>query len=332
MTNREKIMERVDPEIKALVEGPGAADYGDDYRSDNFLTPEGLVETRTLARSLYVVDNVTEKYDVDIDEIKIPNAYDGATLRALLVKPKKDSGRKHPLIYSVHQGGMIVGVPEECSPLNARLAQDHDFIGVSVEYRLAPEYKQPTQLQDLYSGLKWCVDHAGELNIDTDRIVVTGISAGAGLAGGLALYVRDQGEFSIGHLQLIFPMLDNMTPIREAHPYNGLVGWSMRHDYVGWKAILGPGFDTEEVSPYYSPARAESLEGLPSTFLAAGSIELFADETLDFAKRLMRDNVSVELHLLPDYHHAGITVTKAYHAKQTIDASVAAMLRALKVR
>lgn len=64
---------------------------------------------------------------------------------------------------------------------NAALAAQHGFCCVSVDYRLAPEHVQPSQLQDCYSGLKWCIDHPEELGIDIHKVAVGGSSAGAGL-------------------------------------------------------------------------------------------------------------------------------------------------------
>ncbi|WP_387996374.1 alpha/beta hydrolase [Gordonia humi] len=60
----------------------------------------------------------------------------------------------------------------------------YDAIAVSVDYRLAPEHQDPIPVEDCYAGLVWTRDHADELGIDPDRLVIVGSSAGGGLAAG----------------------------------------------------------------------------------------------------------------------------------------------------
>ena len=83
-------------------------------------------------------------------------------------------------------------------------------VGELGRHRCDPELP----VEDAYAGLKWVHDHALELGIDADRIGIGGASAGAGLAAGLALLVRDRAEFEIAFQLLIYPMLDD----RQATP------------------------------------------------------------------------------------------------------------------
>ena len=87
-------------------------------------------------------------------------------------------------------------------------------IGVSVQYRLAPETPYPGPLDDCYAGLAWVHRNADELGVDPGRIGIGGQSAGAGLAAGLALLARDRGEVPVAFQLLIYPMLDDrqITP------------------------------------------------------------------------------------------------------------------------
>ena len=68
-----------------------------------------------------------------------------------------------------------------------RWCQMFDIVGVSIEYRLAPETKYPGPLEDCYAALLWLAEHAGELAIDVDRISISGESAGANLAAAVCL-------------------------------------------------------------------------------------------------------------------------------------------------
>jgi acetyl esterase/lipase len=92
-----------------------------------------------------------------------------------------------PILYWMHGGGMVIGnrymddfrLSEWCRSLSC--------ICVSVEYRLAPEAQYPLPLDDCDEGLRYVVEHAGDLGINPRRIGVAGRSAGGGLAAALAL-------------------------------------------------------------------------------------------------------------------------------------------------
>ncbi|WP_162992653.1 alpha/beta hydrolase fold domain-containing protein, partial [Bacillus velezensis] len=82
--------------------------------------------------------------------------------------------------------------------------------------------------------------------------------------------------------------------IAPEHPYAGEFIWTKQSNYFGWKSVLGHELGLEEVSEYYVPARAKSLAGLPPTYMNIGTIDLFIDEALTFAKQLIFDGVLVE--------------------------------------
>lgn len=317
--NKKRSEHLIDPEVKGILDDIG--NIG--------ISQESYLMIREQFAS--TVNNVTETYDVELEEIYVDNLFDSSKVRLVIIRPKHKTGEKHPLIYSIHGGGMVIGNPEMDNEFHAFLAHNYNFIAVSVDYRLAPEYVQPVQLQDCYSGIKWCVDNALDLNIDKNKIAVSGISAGGGLAGGLALYIRDKKEFTIHHLRLIIPMLDDQTAAREISPYNGEFAWTNENNYFGWKSVLNQEPGSEDISLYYSPARAKTLASLPSTYLSVGAIELFAEETLEFAKKLIREGVPTELHVYPGYHHFASSVKDAYHTKRETESSLNALLRALHI-
>ena len=101
-----------------------------------------------------------------------------------------------PCYYSIHGGGYIIGSNVMDDAKFDELCPKLGLIGVSVEYRLAPETPYPGPLEDCYAGLAWTHAHADELGIDRTRIGIGGISAGGGLAAGLALLARARGELT----------------------------------------------------------------------------------------------------------------------------------------
>ena len=149
----------------------------------------------------------------------------------------------------------------------------------------------------------WTFANAGELGVDTKRIGVMGESAGGGLAASLALMARDRGEYALAFQHLIYPMIDDRTCVREPHPFAGEFIWHAHNNHFGWSALLGHEPGGESVSAYAAAARAEDLRGLPPTFLSTAALDLFVDEDVDYAQRLIRAGVPTELHVWPGAFH-----------------------------
>lgn len=207
-------------------------------------------------------------------------------------------------IYHIHGGGYVAGAAREMEPLHRPLAATLGCAIVSVDYRLAPETIFPGAIEDCYAGLGWTFAHADGLGIDAKRIGVMGESAGGGLAAALALLARDRGEYALAFQHLIYPMIDDRTCVRDPHPTAGEFVWHAHNNRFGWTALLGHAPGGDDVSPYAAPARATDLAGLPPTFLGTGAIDLFTDEDVDYALRLNRAGVPLELHVYPGGFHA----------------------------
>ena len=110
--------------------------------------------------------------------------------------PKAAASGPRPCVYSIHGGGYVIGSYEMDDLKFDQLCPALDCVGVSVEYRLAPETPYPGPLEDCYAGLAWVFRNAAQLGVDPARVGVTGVSAGGGLSAALALLVRDRGEYS----------------------------------------------------------------------------------------------------------------------------------------
>ncbi|WP_025692100.1 alpha/beta hydrolase fold domain-containing protein [Paenibacillus zanthoxyli] len=309
----------VDPEISSAL---------DLFPTSDLTAASLMVSRENQAKMLPQID-VTPMFPVSFEEISVPSYFGGPDIRIEIIKPLQPKHDKMPLYYSIHGGGMVMGSPVVDRTGNAALAAQHGFCCVAVYYRLAPEHVQPSQLQDCYSGLKWCVEHADTLGIDVQKVAIGGSSAGAGLAAGLALYIRDQKEFDIHHLRLRSPMLDDRTSVSPEHPCAGEFVWTKGSNHFGWKSVLGHEPGQAEESEYYVPARAKSLAGLPPTYISIGSIDLFIDEALLFAKQLVFDGVLVELHVYPGYHHLSPMFPNAHYSQEGARSSEHALLKAL---
>ncbi|WP_070152456.1 alpha/beta hydrolase [Sphingobium phenoxybenzoativorans] len=257
-----------------------------------------------------------EGLPVSVERKSVPGE-NGAPDVGIMIYTPTAGEAPFPALLHIHGGGYVIGSAAMTEAANRARSAEMGCVIVSVDYRLAPETAHPGLIEDCYAALRYLHGNAGALNVDSKRIGVTGESAGGGLAAALAVMARDKGEFPIAFQHLIYPMLDDRTcTMAEPHPHCGEFIWTPDQNRFGWSAYLGhaPG---AEAKPYAAAARSDDLSGLPPAFIAVGAIDLFMEENLEFARRLTRAGVPVELHVYPGAFHgfdmaADAAVSKAF--------------------
>lgn len=264
------------------------------------LGDDNLAELREKERTLPLPPVAPN--DVALEERRIPGPAGAPDITLLIYTPRGPG--PFPCLYHVHGGGYVGGAAAPLEFMHRPLAQELGCVIASVDYRLAPETSFPGNVEDCYAGLAWVAAHAAELRVDPRRIGVTGESAGGGLAAALALIARDRGEVVLAFQLLTYPMLDDRTGTSsDPHPHVGEFIWTPHNNRFGWRALLGHEPGGEDVSPYAAAARAPDLSGLPPTFIMTGALDLFLEEDLEYARRLMRAGVPTELHVYPGAFH-----------------------------
>jgi len=212
----------------------------------------------------------------------------------------KDATGDLPCLYFMHGGGYVFGTFLMDDLRFDRVCPALNCMGVSVEYRLAPETPYPGPLEDCYAGLKWVYENASRLGIDRSRLGIGGASAGGGLAAGLALLARDRGEVALAFQLLIYPMIDDRM-VNASAKWEVPI-WTPRSNDAGWRAYLGDYFGGD-VPPYAAATRATDLAGLPPAYVMVGALDAFLDEDVEYAMRLTRSGVPTELHVYPGGPH-----------------------------
>ena len=213
-------------------------------------------------------------------------------------------GASRPAILHMHGGGYIGGSPVISLGQLRPVAAAIDCVIVTVDYRLAPGTAFPGSLEDNYAALLWIYKNAAQLGVDRSRIAVMGESAGGGHAAMLAIAARDRGEVPLAFQALVYPMLDDRTgsTVQVAPPAGSLI-WTAEANRRGWSALLGVAAGSAKVPAGAVPARVSSVAGLPPAYIGVGSIDLFADEDITFAKRLVDAGIPVELNVVPGAFH-----------------------------
>ncbi|UKK82973.1 alpha/beta hydrolase [Sphingopyxis sp. BSN-002] len=240
------------------------------------------------------------------EEIMVPSIHGGPDIPVYLFRPEAARPGAGAILH-IHGGGMVMGSVKQTSMVPAALAAAAGVPVASVEYRLAPEHPFPAPQQDCHSALSWLAGQSEALGFDASRIVVAGESAGGGLAAALAIMARDLGGPAIAGQLLTYPMLDHRTGsdfCPYANPNTGEFIWTRASNRFGWRSLRGSYKADDERRGWFSPSLADDLSNLPPAYIATGSLDLFFDENLDYARRLVAAGVPVDLHSYAGAIHA----------------------------
>ncbi len=229
----------------------------------------------------------------------------GATEVRLVIVDPASGVKGRPAYLHIHGGGYVAGVAGNDPTYLQKIAQTCNCLVVSVDYRLAPETRFPGALEDNYAALRWLHTNADTMGVDRSRIAIGGESAGGGHAAALAIAARERKEFPIAFQLLIYPMLDDRTgSSRPVPPHVGEFVWTADSNVFGWSALLGIPAGSAKVPLGSVPARGDDLSGLPPAYIGVGAIDLFVEEDIEYARRLIAAGIPTELHVIPGAYHA----------------------------
>jgi acetyl esterase len=209
------------------------------------------------------------------------------------------SERAGPVVVFFHSGGFVLGNLDTDHRRCLALARDAQCVLISVAYRLAPEHAFPSAFDDCLGVTETILADPGRYRVDPDRMVLSGSSAGAGIAAAVALRLRDQGGRQ-PCLQLLHqPMLDNSCSTPSMREFVATPGFDSESARFSWASYLRG----QSPDSYASPSRATSLVGLPRAYICCSEVDPLRDEAIDYARRLVEAGVSTELHLVAGTCH-----------------------------
>lgn len=216
------------------------------------------------------------------------------TINAQVFHPELFKNEKLPVMLHIHGGGFVIDTPWDRSNEFCKLG----MIVVSLDYRLAPEYKFPTALEDAYSALSFIFDKKHPLleKADLSKVVVIGDSAGGNLAATLAnaaLYRRPNKNLKISHQILIYPTMvhRNMTESKTKFQ-NGYILSKSTLDWFHEQYIEN---EEDYNNPLANPLMSKSFENLPPTLIILATDDILHSEGLIYGEALKKANVEVEI-------------------------------------
>lgn len=325
MSQKSKSQSNV-PETKGKVAG-----FHPELTAARYIPPFSIGPLLTGIFNRLPVKQSTPPEDLLVEDVKVPGPPGAPPVLMRLYRPRA-ARTPMPALLWLHGGGMVLGnhLMDEASSI--AIARTLGITVASVEYRLAPQHPAPAAVEDAYAALTWLFDHSAERSIDKERIAIGGGSAGGGIAAGLALLAHDRAEITPAFQLLIYPMLDDRTVLRTDIDTRGHRLWTASSNRWGWGAYLGRPPGGSDVSPYAAPARRADLSGLPPAWIGIGTLDLFYDENISYAKRLEEGGVPCELYVVPGaFHGFNGAFPKKNVSKDFWRAQVSALHRALQL-
>lgn len=243
-----------------------------------------------------------------VDDVRAPRE-GGEEVAIRLYRPSGD--RPLPVLVWAH-GGSWVRVTVDLLDNHFRVMANRSGCAIAaVDYRLSPESRFPTAIEEVYAAARWLRQEAKVLGLDPARIGIGGESSGGNLAAAAALVDRDRRLVGFAFQALIVPVLDAKFD-------------SPSWDELGSDYLLTRGqleWALEQYAPgvarddrLLSPSRAGTLAGLPPTLVVTGEYDPLKDEGAAYARALADAGVAVEHIEVPGMIHHAVMAPKALPA------------------
>lgn len=227
----------------------------------------------------------SQKSDIIGKEIFIPTG-NGET-RALFYR-SKNINTITPVFFDLHGGGFIRGLPENDDYFCSAVSKTLDITVISIDYKLAPEYKCPTDKNGVYDVISYVSSHSDDFGIDHDNMAIGGHSAGGNISTVVCMMANEKKKFSFKCEILDYPALDLFTPAEEKFYIEGAIPFETA-------TLFNKCYTTEAYAknPYCSPVSAttEELKNSPPAIVLTAEIDSLRDEGEDYAQKLVKAGV-----------------------------------------
>lgn len=226
---------------------------------------------------------------------------EGGTIGARIYRPLGADGVLPAIVY-IHGGGWVLCSLDTHDNTCRNLCAGVGAVVVSIDYRMAPEYRFPVATDDCLAAARWVADHAGQLGIDANRLMVGGDSAGGNLSAVTALRIRDEGGPNLAGQMLIYPVTDDIAAGFPSYS-EFAEGFGLTADDMAWfweHYVPDPALRSH---PHASPLRADSLAGLPPAIVLTAGCDVLRDEGEAYAGRLAAAGVTLDFRRYEGLHH-----------------------------
>jgi acetyl esterase len=255
-----------------------------------------------------------------VEDFTIPGSH-GHAIPARLWAPSTEPGL--PVLLYIHGGGFVVGGIDTCEPMCRSVAAQSGAAVVAIDYRLAPEHKYPTSLDDSWQALQWLAREGHTLGLDGSRLAVGGDSAGGTLSSVIALMARDAG-LSVKLQALFYPSVQVGAATNSFKKFAS-AGLLLDRDLMNWFESQASGGSLAH-DWHRQPLHAPSHVGVAPAWIGLAECDPLHDEGCQYAEVLKAAGVSTTLTVWPgtvhDFINMGRFLPDAVEAHAAMAAAV----------
>ncbi len=246
---------------------------------------------------------------------------DGHALPARLYAP---SAEKLPVLLYFHGGGFTIGSIATHDVLCRQLSHLAGCAVVSVDYRLAPEYKFPTAANDAWDALQWLAVHAADLGLDGRRLAVGGDSAGGTLAALCAVLARD-ADLPLALQLLFYPGCASHQDTPSHRRFSQ--GFVLAEADITWffNHYLRTPADRDDWR--FAPLNTPDVEGVAPAWFGLAECDPLVDEGIMYGDKLRSAGVPVGLEIYRGVTHEFIKMGRILPEARHAHADAARALR-----
>ncbi len=226
-----------------------------------------------------------------IENVDIPTR--GGVLPGRVLRGVPNGTADLPTILYHHGGGFAVGGIDESEHELRRFAAAVPALVVAVEYRKSPEHPYPAAEEDCYDALVWAAGNAARYGGNPDRIVLTGVSAGAGAATATARRSVERGGPPIKLVAPVTPWYDKTLSLPSLRTYASGYHPDVE-EITHYRDLYLPG-GARDADPYNSPAIFPALAAMPPHYILIAECDAVADDGYAFGERLLEAGVPCEV-------------------------------------
>jgi acetyl esterase len=233
-----------------------------------------------------------------VQDLKAKTAHGEVPIR--LYTPVAAGSEPLPVLVYYHGGGWVIGSVASYDGITRMLANEGGFCVVSVDYRLSPEAKFPTAVDEAFGALEWIEQHASELGVDPNRMAVGGDSAGGNLAAVMAQMAKAKG-IKLNFQMLLFPVTQIGADTASLRDFD--TGYFLERPTLDWFYANYLPVEGDENDVRCSPLLATDLSGLPPAYVMLAGFDPLHDEGMQYVEKLRAAGVKVDMKDYSDMVH-----------------------------
>ncbi|PSN61938.1 alpha/beta-hydrolase [Corynespora cassiicola Philippines] len=255
----------------------------------------------TVPRKIRYDNDLSLKYDVQRQKIRIPSRDEGRYIEAELFYPAEQKSLKLPVLVNWHGSGFVLPLHGSDVLYCARVAKELGIYVLDADYRKGPEYPYPAAVNDAEDALKWVATQTG---FDKKRVAVSGFSAGGNLALVAASALRKTvTQVSIAAVAAIYPVTDISIAPEAKESLKPDVGKKLPPFLMHlFNDAYVPDREMRK-DPRVSPFHADPAEFPPTVAITACEGDVLAPEAIALANKLDDGKRKVAQLISKDMHH-----------------------------